>query len=573
MSGSSSRPVTVTWVSVAVAACSAPESPSNIAISSGSAAFSLAGLDAAVVAIEYSVVNRAGNVMLADSIEGGAPDGLRFEIELPAGSGYTAAVSARTAAGQTCAGSSQFDVQARRRNRVPVELRCEAMPGQVSVVGTLTPEPECPRVEIENEDLGLEVGESLVLRVASDGALDSAPTWSAPGGELAAAGEVTRFTCTEPGVFEISLRASGSGCDASDSISVTCSAAPSASACEGLASTCHGVAETSDAANDCHEIGHAGDEAACARSGPACVDVCGAALCDQLASLCHDVDPGTGPLHECHELGHAAAPDACFERGRDCIDLCARAHAAPITLQFVASVGDAPFACGEVYAGAGSSGASAEARDFRFFVHDVRLIDADGDEVPVELDERVPWQARGVALLDFEDGSASCLGGDSAVNASVTGRAPAGTYLGLAFRVGVPEQANHADPALQPEPLRAGAMSWGWLSGYKFLRAELGAPGGGAALHLGATACSGDPAANDVACARSNRPEVVLMGFDPAASPVVADVGALFAGTDLTASSVCHSSGEVCEPMFSSLGLDLASGAPGGAQRVFRVEP
>jgi hypothetical protein len=39
-------------------------------------------------------------------------------------------------------------------------------------------------------------------------------------------------------------------------------------------------------------------------------------------------------------------------------------------------------------------------------VQSVRLIDAQGHEVPLAMNVRSPWQTADVALLDFEDGTA-----------------------------------------------------------------------------------------------------------------------------------------------------------------------
>jgi uncharacterized repeat protein (TIGR04052 family) len=206
-------------------------------------------------------------------------------------------------------------------------------------------------------------------------------------------------------------------------------------------------------------------------------------------------------------------------------------------------------------------------------VHDVRLIAADASEVPVEIDDRAPWQSLGAALLDFEDATGACLSGDAATNTQITAHVPPGEYTGIAFRVGVPESANHGDPAVQPAPLAAGSMTWGWLSGYKFLRAELGSETGGAVLHLGAAACSGDPLAGSVTCSRSNRPDVSFAEFDPASDVIVADIAALFAGTDLSSASLCHSSGAPCQPLFERLGVDLESGQSSPSQSIFRVAP
>ena len=548
------------------AGCQSPEPPGALQGVAGSAVFSIALLGARVTSFEYSITNGAGELIDARALDGAAGEGVFFEIDLPGGLGYAVTVNAQTDDGLRCSGSSQFDVRIGQRSDVAIELECG---GQVSIVGTLA--PVCPEVSIATAATTLEVGASVALSASADATLESEPVWAASAGELGVVDGETRFTCTAPGPVTVSLHVGD--CEASASMTVTCEAAPAGSACDGLGSNCHVVAETSQAADECHELGHAADEAACSESRAACVDTCGAALCTELAALCHDVDPGEGPLHDCHELAHAADAAACFARGRECFDLCTRAHQEPVSLQFEARVGGVAFACGQSYAGVGSSAASVEPHDFRFFVHDVRLLDESGNAAAVELDDRAPWQASGVGLLDFEDGSGGCLEGDAAVNTALTGRVAPGTYTGLAFRVGVPDAVNHADPALQAAPLGAGGMSWGWLSGYKFMRADLGTEAGGGVLHLGATACTGDPASGTVACTRSNRPEVSLTGFDPATSSVVADIGALFAGVDVATAGPCHSSGDACASMFGSLGLDLASGQATGEQSVFTVAP
>lgn len=145
----------------------------------------------------------------------------------------------------------------------------------------------------------------------------------------------------------------------------------------------------------------------------------------------------------------------------------------PVVLRFAARVGEEPFACGQHYAGLGSSDTLAEPSDLRFFVHDVRLIDEMGREVAVRLEERRPYQTAEVALLDFENATGGCLRGDPPMNVQIFGSVPKGQYDGLRITIGVPESLNHADPATAVEPLQAGGMSWGWLLGYKFLVAEM----------------------------------------------------------------------------------------------------
>jgi uncharacterized repeat protein (TIGR04052 family) len=269
---------------------------------------------------------------------------------------------------------------------------------------------------------------------------------------------------------------------------------------------------------------------------------------------------------------------------REALDAAVEATRQAVTLRFAAKIGARDFHCGEVYGAQGSTGVSVEPADLRLFVQDVRLVRADGALVPVTLDERLPWQAAGVALLDFEDAQGSCAAGNRETNDFISGSVPAGVYGGVVFSNGVPEALNHADPATLPAPLQAGGMSWGWLLGYKFVVAELaelpaadaGVPDAGlpgfSLLHLGSTACTGNPGAGGVQCARPNRNEVRLDAFDPAASRVVIDVGALFALTDLRQQAQCHSAGEFCEPLFAGVGLAFTDGLPSGAQRVYRVE-
>jgi len=270
-----------------------------------------------------------------------------------------------------------------------------------------------------------------------------------------------------------------------------------------------------------------------------------------------------------------------------------------VALTFRPQVGDELFACGETYKDQGSSNIEVTPQDFRFYVSDLRLIDEEGEEVPVELDNRSPWQSKTVALLDFEDASSACKNGNSAMNATVTGKVPDRNYVGVVFSPAVPLDLNHEDPATLPDPLQAGGMTWGWLFGYKFLRAELAAtaapeqdevPGVGV-FHLGSTGCDnvspdGEGGAGGVGsavpnlgapptieCAQQNRAVIRLEeGFSVNDDVIVADIGAMMKTTDLSDSSQCHSGGLFCEGFFESVGLDFATGDQLNKQTAFRVE-
>ena len=145
----------------------------------------------------------------------------------------------------------------------------------------------------------------------------------------------------------------------------------------------------------------------------------------------------------------------------------------PVALRFRATVDAQPFACGQSYSGIGTTKGTISVTDFRFYVHDVRLVDSSGREVPVRLDSDDLWQSNGVALLDFEDGSGPCSNGNAELRDVVVGSAPVGSYSGVRFKVGVPFDLNHRDLTQQPSPLSLSRMFWAWNSGYKFMRIDM----------------------------------------------------------------------------------------------------
>ncbi|HJK89355.1 MAG TPA: metallo-mystery pair system four-Cys motif protein [Polyangiaceae bacterium LLY-WYZ-15_(1-7)] len=245
----------------------------------------------------------------------------------------------------------------------------------------------------------------------------------------------------------------------------------------------------------------------------------------------------------------------------------------PVSLSFAAVVGDAGFECGQTYSGLGEGGLDLTPVDLRFYVHDVRLVTADGDEVALAMDDDGRWQDGTVALLDFEDGCGDM--GNPDLNATVTGTAPAGEYVGVRFRVGVPAEMNHADAATAGAPLNLTSMFWNWLGGYKFIRIDGESSAfEGWRLHLGSTACEGDMMGN-ASCATPNVVDVDL-ALDPAREAIVFDLAALVEGSTLanveeTPPGCMSAPSDVdCGPMFENLGLGFG-GAGAGAQSVFRA--
>lgn len=245
-----------------------------------------------------------------------------------------------------------------------------------------------------------------------------------------------------------------------------------------------------------------------------------------------------------------------------------------VVVTFAARFGAQEAACGADLTGVGSTASTVQLQDLRLYVHDLRLVDAVGAEVPVTLADDGIWQDSGVALLDFEDGTGLCANGNSATNAVVVGTAPAGTYEGLRFRVGVPFAVNHQDATLADSPLNLTSLFWAWQSGYKFVRMDLSSEGlpEGWFLHLGSTGCTAAKDGTVTECSAPNRPEVALT-MDVAQQVVVADFGALLAASDVNTNAGgaqgCMSAVDdpECPPLLERLGL---SGDQG--QALFSVE-
>lgn len=252
---------------------------------------------------------------------------------------------------------------------------------------------------------------------------------------------------------------------------------------------------------------------------------------------------------------------------------CAGDEGEPLELRFAALLGDEPFVCGASYEGVGAEGGSFTPMDLRMYVHDVRLVDAEGAEVPLTLDRDDRWQRGGVALLDFENGCGEM--GNPDLNDRIRGRVPAGTYTGVRFRVGVPAPENHGHPPAAAAPLNLTALWWSWNAGYKYLRVDGRSSAlDGWRLHLGATGCTGDMRGN-ATCTSPNVAQVELDGFDSESDGIAFDLGALLATSTLGRTGgapgcMSEPDDDDCAPFFEALGLPFGGRQP-SEQRVFRV--
>jgi uncharacterized repeat protein (TIGR04052 family) len=277
----------------------------------------------------------------------------------------------------------------------------------------------------------------------------------------------------------------------------------------------------------------------------------------------------------------------------------------PVAVSFALTADGKEVGCGAPLANLGSNHFEAKLHDARFYVYGVALIDAKGVRTPVSLAQN-DWQYAGLALLDFKDsrgGSAPCSEARPAKNTTVAGTAPAGSYVGLEFSVGVPVegqvdgkpvQLNHSSTETSEPPLDIAVMAWNWQGGRKFLLVEVEPPAaivkadGSKAriwpVHLGSSSCKGNPATGEiVACARENRFTVTFDRFDPETQRVELDLTSLFENTDLLSDKGsamgCMSAPDdpECPAIFAALGLNLTASAAGasdaGKQTVRGVSP
>lgn len=253
-----------------------------------------------------------------------------------------------------------------------------------------------------------------------------------------------------------------------------------------------------------------------------------------------------------------------------------------VTLRFDPRFGSEPFACGRDFAGIGTTGASVTPLDFRVYVHEVALVRAGGERVPLTITDDDTWQHDGLVLLDFEDGSGACMTGSPGTNREVRGTAPDhDDYTGVEFIVGVPDAQNHLDGATAPAPLNAQGLWWSWAGGYKYIRLDVRPTTQTEFFyHLGATACSGD-VAQGFTCQYDNLATVRLDGFDPDSDTIKVDAAAILAGVDVDKipdgmpdtlpGCMAFPGDPECPAMMAPLGLRFESDEAGAAQTVFSV--
>ena len=158
------------------------------------------------------------------------------------GGGYNIALTAVSTDGsENCAGAAPFAVTAGQTTTVNVPITCHQAPhtGSVAVNGTLN---VCPQIDgLDATPAEVLVGGSVGLNATAHDA-DNGPSplgaqWTSTSGVFTNAAALdTRFVCTSPGTATLTLTVSdgdpATGCPATSSVTVTCTARTAASACQ-----------------------------------------------------------------------------------------------------------------------------------------------------------------------------------------------------------------------------------------------------------------------------------------------------------------------------------------------------
>lgn len=260
------------------------------------------------------------------------------------------------------------------------------------------------------------------------------------------------------------------------------------------------------------------------------------------------------------------------------------------TIKFNVVSGSTNVSCDGIIPGTIALTTNSTLKDLRFYVHDVKLISIDGTKVDFSISTDGKWQLAagsnnfgsypGIALLDFEDGTNGCAGGTSETNKSITGTVPAGNYVGVEFKVGVPFYLNHLLSSSSAAPLNISAMYWAWNSGYKFAKIEFTASSTNKLFHLGSGTCSGNTAGPVNECTYPNRPTISLSkssgAFDSTIDTITLDLNALYNGADASGSGIntcmAGNTNATCQPIIANIGVTPTSGVPSLSQSAFSIK-
>lgn len=251
-------------------------------------------------------------------------------------------------------------------------------------------------------------------------------------------------------------------------------------------------------------------------------------------------------------------------------------------VQFAPLVGGQPFSCKSTYTNIGTTKSTVQPQDFRMYVHAVSLVGKSGNVQALTLVQDGTWQRDDVALLDFEDGTGTCMTASPATNFTVTGTAPVGDYNGVQFTVGLASDHDHLAAATAAAPLNQPAMWWSWLGGYRYMKVDLQTTGNSSYFfHLGAEDCTG-ASMTTIDCKYSNLATISLSGFVPDKNKIAIDLGTLLADsnvdqqpdqmTTFTPGCMSDPGDPQCTAPFGKLGLAFENMGTPPKQTAFTVQ-
>lgn len=182
-----------------------------------SVALTLPG-DIAIAFVDWKVLSATNMVLVQGTIDTSEPNLPPSVITgLPAGTGDVVSMSAVTATGVACSGTSApFNVSVGQSVSVPVDLICGASTpgtglGSAVIVGTLVPGDSCPVVKAYKLTPGMAPSPSGQISVSVTGGDDDVGEtlsyrWTATAGVFAdAAAPSTEYTCTTAGLQTLTV--------------------------------------------------------------------------------------------------------------------------------------------------------------------------------------------------------------------------------------------------------------------------------------------------------------------------------------------------------------------------------
>lgn len=197
-------------------------------------------------------------------------------------------------------------------------------------------------------------------------------------------------------------------------------------------------------------------------------------------------------------------------------------------------------------------------KDLRFYLHDIRLINKQGVEIPLELEQNEHTQYHNIALIDLRPNATS-------LQKSLHGQIPAGEYQSITFNLGLPFGLNHANPLKAPAPLNLGELFWTWQLGYKFLRLDIQTTKTAWSLHLGSNGCHSPSALRPPlnTCEQPNLAQITLKNFNPNYDHIAFNLNYLLTGPDNSPEENCmgnYHNKPYCRHILQQLGLNADTG-------------